>query len=541
VSIGQGAFSGCASLDQLVFPEGLVSINERAFEDCSRLSNVLLPASATNIMEAPFAGCSSLTNIAVKAGNPSYSSVGGVLFDRFQTDLIQFPGGLPGNFSLPESVIKIEPGALERAAKVTSVAIPAGVTQIGHRAFFKMASLSNITVHPNNTAYASADGVLFDLWKHRLIQYPPARPGSYVMPSNVLNVDSEAFVDSTRLESVELPAPLVRLEENTFSTCSALTNITVHPRNAFFFSTDGVLFRLAPPNVILQFPRAKGGNYVVPEQAFIGFSSFSQCSNLGSIHLPKSLELFYADFFYGCTSLSNITIDPGNPHFSSRDGVLLDKSQSSLLRYPQAKAGSYHIPGTVSRIGGSAFTQCAALTSLIVPASVSDIASHSFFRCNSLRSIYMLGNAPQTSDFAGGASSKMNVYYLPGTLGWDLHSKQGIAIPWRETDDLDSDGLNNLQERIAGTDPSDRTSILAWETAARPADLSAEDLVPLQSGQAALYFQTIPAMTYEVQQQERLGGEWKAVAQIRATTTQKRFVLPNLSGAQFYRVRAVPL
>ena len=53
----------------------------------------------------------------------------------------------------------------------------------------------------------------------------------------------------------------------------------------------------------------------------------------------------------GCTSLTAITVDAANPAYSSVDGVLFDKSQTTLLQYPDGKAGAYTIPDSVTSIG----------------------------------------------------------------------------------------------------------------------------------------------------------------------------------------------
>lgn len=54
--------------------------------------------------------------------------------------------------------------------------------------------------------------------------------------------------------------------------------------------------------------------------------------------------------FYNCQQLAAITVDPLNPAFSSLDGVLFNKSQSVLVKFPQGKAGNYIVPGTVTLI-----------------------------------------------------------------------------------------------------------------------------------------------------------------------------------------------
>ena len=77
----------------------------------------------TSIGEYAFFDCTNLANIAVEDGNSNYSSVDGVLFNKLQTLLVQYPAGILDN----------------------SYTIPDSVTSIGNFAFYKCTSLKSIT------------------------------------------------------------------------------------------------------------------------------------------------------------------------------------------------------------------------------------------------------------------------------------------------------------------------------------------------------------------------------------------------------------
>jgi len=53
-------------------------------------------------------------------------------------------------------------------------------------------------------------------------------------------------------------------------------------------------------------------------------------------------------------------VDTQNAVYSSLNGVLFDKSQSTLLQYPEARGGSYTIPGSVEIIAGEALSAALA-------------------------------------------------------------------------------------------------------------------------------------------------------------------------------------
>jgi hypothetical protein len=85
----------------------------------------------------------------VAAANPAYSSLNGVLFDKSQATLLEFPGGLGGGYSIPGSVTGIGDYAFQNCSSLTSVTIPNSVTNIGGDAFVSCDSLTSVTI-PNS-------------------------------------------------------------------------------------------------------------------------------------------------------------------------------------------------------------------------------------------------------------------------------------------------------------------------------------------------------------------------------------------------------
>src|SRR5262249_1321493 len=136
-----------------------------------------------------------------------------------------------------------------------------------------------------------------------------------------------------------------------------------------------------------------------------------------------------------------------NSSYSSVDGVLFDKSQTTLIQYPEGKTGRYAVPNSVTSIWSAAFSGCSSLTSVTIPNSVTSIGLQAFSGCSSLTSVtipnsvtriwdgafsgctslkgvYFQGDAPLLPLLGGldptaldGANDTI-VYYLPGTTGW---------------------------------------------------------------------------------------------------------------------------
>ena len=180
-SIGDAAFCGCAGLTGIALPPGLTMIGQYAFADTG-LTGVMIPASVAGIGGGPFAGCFSLTSITVDAANQSFSGTGGILFDKNQTALIQYPSGKPGtSYAIPAGITMIGEAAFDGCYSLTSVTLPASVANIGDAAFSSCYKLKSATFHGNAPTmgagvfamtargftvnyYAGASGITAPVW-----------------------------------------------------------------------------------------------------------------------------------------------------------------------------------------------------------------------------------------------------------------------------------------------------------------------------------------------------------------------------------------
>jgi hypothetical protein len=123
-SIGDSAFSS-TGLASVTFPSSVTSIGYGAFYDCNALPSVSIPSGVTSVSLGAFAACANLTSINVDAANPNYASMGGILYNKSLSTLIQCPAGL-----------------------VTAV-VPSNVTHIGDSAFDSCSSLTRLEFNGN--------------------------------------------------------------------------------------------------------------------------------------------------------------------------------------------------------------------------------------------------------------------------------------------------------------------------------------------------------------------------------------------------------
>lgn len=144
-TIGFYAFWGCSGLTDVEIPDSVTTINSAAFASCSALSSATIGVGATSIGNYPFVGCTNLTEIRVAEDNVAYSSDDrGVLFDKAKTMLIQAPGGLSGEYTIPNGVTTVAYNAFQHCGKLSILMIPVSVTSIQSRAFSGCGSLIDV-------------------------------------------------------------------------------------------------------------------------------------------------------------------------------------------------------------------------------------------------------------------------------------------------------------------------------------------------------------------------------------------------------------
>jgi hypothetical protein len=142
---------------------------------------------------------------------------------------------------------------------------------------------------------------------------------------------------------------------------------------------------------------------------------FAPCEskNLKSIAIPASVVSIMESAFRNCDSLTSITVAADNRHYVSEDGVLFNRSQTTLIRYPPGREGAYTIPSDVRAIGAFAFHGSTGLTSVTIPDSVSAIGGFAFWGCTGLTSVTIGNSVANIGDSAFHSSADLTSVTIP--------------------------------------------------------------------------------------------------------------------------------
>ncbi len=130
--IGQGLFANCDKITSVKLPADATTIEKDAFQNCTSLRKIEIAAGITSLL--PSSGCTSLEDISVSSANAIYSSQDGVLLNADATEILWFPMGKTGEYTLPSSITSIGDYAFKEC-NIETFHFPEGLTDIGQGAF----------------------------------------------------------------------------------------------------------------------------------------------------------------------------------------------------------------------------------------------------------------------------------------------------------------------------------------------------------------------------------------------------------------------
>jgi hypothetical protein len=302
------------------------------------------------------------------------------------------------NATLGRGITRIGEGAFNTTG-LRGVRIPENVTSIGRIAFGYCLQLAAITVDFRNTNFVSMDGVLFNGSQTTLIQCPGGKVGSFTVPGDITCIANGAFYGCIGLTNVVIPDNVSRIEDGAFGW-SGLVSVSIGAGVTNIPSqTFAVCRALASITIPLRVVSIGAGaftycvnltNVAIPDNVTeIGDGAFAWCNSLASVTIGKGVARIGAPPFLACQKLTAIAVDVLNPHFSSADGVLFDKSQRILIECPAGKAGSYTAPSSLESVGNDAFLHCYGITNVLLPEGVTSIGFRGFGDCTHLASVVL--------------------------------------------------------------------------------------------------------------------------------------------------------
>lgn len=438
-SIGDSAFRSCTGLTELHLPTGITSIGANAFRSCTGLTEIVVPDSVETIGDNAFYDCSGLTSLRLSQGLKTLGT--NVFLSCNSLTEVEIPAGVEsvGNY-IASNTLRLRCAVGSSAAKALSKA------------------QNDFWVEDFQLRYAfDSDGSAASL---TLKKYA-GDAASVTIPDGVTIVGDSAFNGNTSLTAVVLPDSVVTIGANAFQSCTGLTKAELSSKLEkianYAFNNCKALKEIQIPETVTE----------------IGIGAFQYCAGLTELTLPEGLQTIGESAFVGCSGLTRLAIPDGvqsvgiNAFHSinaqlccsmgSRAAEALSRvgydfyTETWKLRYTfdsdkqvnglraeryLGSEAAVTLPEGTTLIGGSAFKDCAFITSVTLPEKLLSIGNYAFSGCMGLTEIVIPDSVTTIGSYAFSGCTGLTRVVLPAGLtaipDWCFNNCEklpGIAIP----------------------------------------------------------------------------------------------------------------
>lgn len=377
----------CGSEAKVSIPEeyrgkAIDTINTLAFSAATSITELYIPDTITKIEKNAFNACNNIETIRIPfiGDSLSTSNIFGYIFgtESYEMQKAFVPVNLH-KVIISDQVLSIRTRAFEGCSQIDTVVIPNQLQYIYDYAF-RGTSISEFTI-PDTMIYIrdSFDGCdrlqkVYVSSLNKLLSMSNSRIfGSFPKGDN----NPCLYVDGKKTEIIDIPAGIKVLR--VFSGFSGIRKITI-------------------PDSVTDMDFAFYGCKDLEEVVFAGKSqikqfncTFTNCTSLKTITIPKSIKELWQDVFEGCLSLKTAYYEGS---FEEWCDIKMQRYMSSPMpcieKFYYKKENVYEelidavIPETITQINVGVFSGYKALRSVTLHEGVTAIAKEAFKDCVNL-------------------------------------------------------------------------------------------------------------------------------------------------------------
>lgn len=359
-----------SSISLIIIEDGINYIGSYSFAGCINLTRINIPKSVSSISNEAFIFCDSLDEFSVDSNNTNFSSVNGILFSKDEKILISYPvHQATQTCTIPDSIESINSYAFSNCINIETLIIRQNITDIDEFSFINCSNLNTL----------------------------------YYLGINEPSIHLNAFEGCTNLIAVRVQLTYQKEAFGNFPIIQDFISGKLGYYSYYVYNdTEKSLSILGDRSVegfsdSLQVPWI---NYVKliskivisDTITYIGEYVFTECCNISSIYIPRSVYGFGGNVFPNSLKFENIELDENNTDLKIIDGALFSANGKTLYCYPPGKTNtSFVIPNTVSTIERLAFFNCIHLNTIIMNDGVKYIDEHAFGNCTNLNTFIFMG------------------------------------------------------------------------------------------------------------------------------------------------------
>ena len=247
---------------------------------------------------------------------------------------------------------------------------------------------------------------------------------NYIEKRQVSSIGDYAFAGEYGLRRILLPQYLKRIGNGAFKECSSIVTFSL---------PDGV--------ITIGDEAFAGDSYLTSitlgsSLKTVGDFAFQDCGLLTSIYFPSTLESINGSAFYRTGSMLQILTDSRNEHYISIDGVLYNRSKTTIVAYPAGLTGAYVLPEETKTIGVFAFActssyqvdfshveviedyafDSAAIRLAYIPDSCIEMGQGAFAGCGNMTDLRIGHSLTSISKSAFEEDSNLETIFIPKNI-----------------------------------------------------------------------------------------------------------------------------
>ena len=412
VKIGARAFVGCANLQSVNGMDYVVEIGEEAFKE-TKISFSELGTKATasgNIGDLAFYNCTGIQSLTIN----HISSIGLNAFG-FCSNLYYL--------TLEDYVYTITNNAFAGCFNLREIHLGQNV-HLASAAVFpsNLEYLNKITVSTNNEDYSGTGNCLVLKSDYGLL----IGTNNSVIPNTVKYIAPNAFLNRTKLSSINIPASITKIYANAFDGCTNLKEVwceaetppAIRPTSFANISSDAVLY-VPTLDALTAYQDAGWGTYF--SEIKVG-----KTEKNGMIWglIPNDAGK-YTLWVKGIEELGDFSAEGGAPWSKDVDNIV-----AVDVKYGVKSIGSnafsefgtvdtevtFSLPSSLVSIADNAFSGCKNLEQVILPDKINYLDENIFENCSSLKNIKLPSNLISISQKLFSKCSSLEQITIPETV-----------------------------------------------------------------------------------------------------------------------------
>lgn len=353
-AIGDEAFWNSINVTSFIIPGTVTNIGDGVFSDSNNLTEIVIPDSVTNMGTGVFKNCKNLTKATLSA------SMEYIPEDTFSSCINLT------EVSFSNDIISIGDSAFSSCWKLDDITIPNSVKEIGRYAFSACYNFTHIDIPKGITTIKSGT-------------FNSCNIKSVTIPDTVISIEDYAFSNCDELTYVEIPSSVAEIKEKAFWGCGNLKSINI------------------PGSV-----------------KSIGENAFNSCTNLSDVIINDGVVDLPDSAFWECPNIKNIVIPTSVTNTLTFIDSLDNLETASISCSQHVNFRGKKKLKNVTFLGDANayslnFSNCTALSSVVLPKSLERISPQAFWNCTSLLGIELPNNLKTIGYNAFSYSSLMSI------------------------------------------------------------------------------------------------------------------------------------